>query len=105
MSLPVKACSDDELEGYAAIHPEAAEELARRIVAGQGSREVELDEVRQQLRDAEEHEEELERDLEKQSNTVEDAINKLRALMDDFSVSEDLEDEINRVANRLEGSL
>ncbi|WP_330114109.1 hypothetical protein SA496_15690 [Pseudomonas sp. JS3066] len=105
MSLPVKACSDDELEGYAAIHPEAAEELARRIVAGQGAREVELDEVRQQLRDSEEREEELERDLEKLNDRVEDAITKLRALMDDYSVSEDLEDEINRVADSLEVGL
>ncbi|MCY1561905.1 hypothetical protein D9M68_992250 [compost metagenome] len=105
MSLPVKACSDDELEGYASIHPEAAEELARRIATGQGARDVELEEVRQELRDSEEYAEGLEGDLDSLRNEVEDAINKLRALIDDRSLSEDLEDEINGVADRLEARL
>jgi hypothetical protein len=43
--LPVKACSDDELQGHAAVYPEAAEELAQRIVTGHGARNVELEEV------------------------------------------------------------
>lgn len=105
MTLPVQACSDDELEGYASIHPEAAEELARRIVSGRHAREAEIEELQGKIRHAEEQNEETERQLENLSSEVEDQIVKLRALIDDYSVSEDLEDEINRIANRLEGSL
>lgn len=105
MSLPVQACSDDELEGYASIHPEAALELARRIVAGKHSREAEVEELQSQLRHAEDENDETERQLESLSSEVEDQIVKLRALVDDHPMSEDLKDEINKVANRLEGSL
>ncbi|MNZ19109.1 hypothetical protein D3C78_361330 [compost metagenome] len=105
MTLPVQACSDAELEGYASIHPEAAQELARRSTAGQHSRDAEVEELQSQLRHAEDECDGTERQLNDLSTEVEDAINKLRALIDDHDVSEDLEDEINRVANRLEGSL
>lgn len=105
MSLPVQACSDDELEGYASIHPEAAQELARRIVAGQHSREAEVEELQSQLRHAEDENDETERRLDSLSSTVEDAINKLRALIGEHSMSLALEDELYGVANRLEGSL
>jgi len=50
--VPVQACSDEELEGYASIHPEAAQELARRIVAGQHSRDAEVEELQSQLFDS-----------------------------------------------------
>lgn len=105
MSLPVQACTDDELEDYAAIHPEAAEELARRIVTGKHAREMEMDELRAALRDSEEEHEETGRELSELKGEVESQIVKLRALLDDYSVSDDLEDEINRIANRLEGEL
>jgi Holliday junction resolvase RusA-like endonuclease len=79
--------------------------LARRIATGQGARDVELDELRQQLRDSEENAEGLESDLDNLKSEVEDAINKLHALIDDHSPSEDLEDEIYTLANRLESRL
>ena len=105
MTLPVQACSDEELEGYASIHPEAAQELARRIVAGQHSRDAEVEELQSQLRHAEDENDETERQLDRLNSEVEDAINKLRALIEGHDMSEDLVDEINRIANRLEGGL
>lgn len=50
MPLPVRACSDEELEGYAPIEPTAAAELARRIAEGSAERDAALQEAQEEAR-------------------------------------------------------
>jgi regulator of protease activity HflC (stomatin/prohibitin superfamily) len=50
MPLPVRACSDEELEGYAPIEPAAAAELARRIAEGRAERDAALQEAQEEAR-------------------------------------------------------
>ena len=50
MPLPVGACSDEELEDYAAVEPAAAHELARRIAEGAAQRDAELREAREEIK-------------------------------------------------------
>lgn len=80
MSLPVQSCSDDELEGYASIHPEAAQELARRIAAGQTDRESELEDLQSQLRQAEEEVSDLHDERSAARRSVNQQLAKLRDL-------------------------
>lgn len=50
MPLPVRACSDEELKGYAPIDPAAAAELARRIAEGRAERDAALQEAQEEAR-------------------------------------------------------
>lgn len=74
-------------------------------MAGQCSRDAELEELQGQLSHAEEESSEYDRLLNLLRDDVEEQVIKLRALLDNYSVSEDLADDIKRIANRLEGSL
>lgn len=102
MTLPVQACSDSELEGYASIHPEAAQELARRIAAGQTDYEEELDDLQRQLREAESGLEDLQDERRATKRAVNQKLDELRTLLGEHDMSNELRAAISRWAKRLE---
>lgn len=55
MSLPVSGLKDDELLHYAALDPDAAAELARRIASDQLDPSAQLEELREEIRALESH--------------------------------------------------
>lgn len=105
MSLPVQACSDQELEGYAGICPEAAVELARRIAAGQTDHEAELEDLQAQLREAEDELEDLRDERRASKRLVNKELGRLRDLLGEHDMSDELRAEISQWAKRLEDGL
>ncbi|OEO24036.1 hypothetical protein AX279_19575 [Pseudomonas sp. J237] len=55
MSLPVSGLKDDELLHYAALDPDAAAELTRRIASDQLDPSAQLEELREEIRALESH--------------------------------------------------
>ena len=102
MTLPVQACSDSELEGYAGVCPEAAVELARRIAAGQTDYEAELEDLQSQLRAAESELEGLQDERRTMKRCVNRELDQLRAILGDHDMSDELRAEISKWAKRLE---
>ncbi|WP_430293029.1 hypothetical protein [Pseudomonas sp. B1-22] len=80
MTLPVRACSDQELEGYAGVCPEAAAELARRIAAGQTDFDSEIEDLQGQLRQAESEVSDLEDERHATKRRVNQELARLRDL-------------------------
>ncbi|WP_374979037.1 hypothetical protein PSGK_19025 [Pseudomonas solani] len=102
MTLPVKACSDEELEGYASIHPEAAAELAARIVAGQHQRDARLIELAEEVTSCEDEVTDLNERLAGLREAVDTACIELREAIDDASISDDLRARLKQAIRNLE---
>ncbi|MCY1276897.1 hypothetical protein D3C76_619290 [compost metagenome] len=102
MTLPVRACSDEELEGYAGVCPEAAVELARRIAAGESDRDAELDDLQAQLRAANESEAELESELNLLAERARDCSSDIRKLIDENVMPVGLTEKISKALEPME---
>ena len=101
MALPVNACTLEELEDYAPMHPEAAQELAARLAADKGlrlTREKELEEEARSAASAQEHAEEqlylLRENLAECCNQLEQALAEREP--------QDRDDQVRRVIRQME---
>ncbi|MDF3932114.1 hypothetical protein [Pseudomonas citronellolis] len=102
MTLPVQACSDQELEGYAGVCPEAAVELARRIAAGETDHEAELEDLESQLRQAESELEGSQDERRALRRYVKMDLKKLRTLLGEHDMTDELRTAISSWAKHLE---
>ena len=85
MSIPINALSEEELVHYAGIEPGAAEELARRVslgIADLPTLEAELEPLRQEIRDAEGHVDQVQDQLETLQDYAQTAINRIREILE-----------------------
>lgn len=105
MALPINALSDEELEGYAGIEPEAATELARRIAIGTFARETRVTELESELADASNAADEAEGDLEKLRSAAERVLDLIQECVSDELSAEDREDTLKKAIRHLEGAL
>lgn len=105
MSLPINALSDEELEGYAGVEPEAAAELARRIASGCFARESRVTELEGELAEASNAADEAEGDLERLRNAAELALDLIQECVSDELSAEDREASLKKAAKHLEDAL
>lgn len=82
MTIPINACSDEELEGYAAIHPEAAAALAERIATGRHLRDSRVDELEEELREAERQADDADNRFNALHDKAQHAVDQLKELLD-----------------------
>ena len=104
MGLPVKSLTDEELEDYAPIHPEAALELAERFARGKSARldrEVELEE---EVRDAENAAARAEDDLNVLKDECEVCISSIRGALEVQDLQERY-DQVKLALTKLENAL
>ncbi|OBY57747.1 hypothetical protein [Pseudomonas sp. AU12215] len=105
MSLPVQACSDQELQDYASIHPEAAAELALRIATGAAARDVEMDELRAQIRDIEDELSEVEDGRGALRRRASICIRTVTRLLEDHKANPALANAVRKALSQLEDGL
>lgn len=105
MPLPVRACSDEELEGYAPIDPAAAAELARRIAEGSAERDAELREAQEEARNLEGECDDLRDQRSASRRQVSNCCRQLRELISEVGMSIDQRQKINEVISTLEGAI
>lgn len=103
MALPVKACTLEELEDYAPIHPEAAQELAERLAAGKDLRLTREQELEEEVRAAERGAEQSWDELCSLRDTVTQCCNQLEQALEEKE-PQDREDQIRRAIRRLENA-
>lgn len=104
MALPVKSCTDEELEDYASIHPEAAQELADRLANTRGLRVSREKELEEEARDAERAAKDAEDSLQALKDICEECIKLIRKALDEGG-REDRENQIRMAADKLEYAL
>ena len=105
MPLPVRACSDEELEGYAPIEPDAAAELARRIAEGSAERDAELRSVQEESRNLESECDDLRDQLRAARREVSKLCSQLRELISEVGMAMDSRQKISDVITALEGAV
>lgn len=105
MPLPVRACSDEELEGYAPIEPAAAAELARRIAEGSAERDAELRSVQEESRNLESECDDLRDQLRTARREVSKLCSQLRELISEVGMAMDSRQKISDVITSLEGAV
>lgn len=105
MPLPVRACSNEELEGYAPIDPAAAAELARRIAEGSAERDAELREAQEEARNLEGECADLRDQRSDSRRQVSSSCRELRRLISEADMSIDQRQKINEVISTLEGAI
>ncbi|WP_313117925.1 hypothetical protein [Ectopseudomonas guguanensis] len=98
MPLPVGACSDEELEDYAAVEPAAAQELARRIAQGAAQRDADLREAQDEIRTLESRYDDL-------IDQAQDCCSKIRKLCAESEISASAAKKFLDVVDDLEGYL
>lgn len=98
MPLPVRACSDEELEGCAPIEPAAAAELARRIAEGSAERDAALQEAQEEARSISGQYDDLE-------DRVEESCRQMRKLITDAELPGDQEKKFIEALSDLEDYL
>lgn len=104
MTLPVKGLTDEELEGYASLHPEAATELAERIAKGAFAKDERMDDLERQLASAEDELDDIERRYEDLQNTVRKVLGILEDMADDDQ-PEDRAEELKEAIRLLDEEL
>lgn len=103
MALPVKACTLEELEDYAPLHPEAAQELAERLATSKDLRMTREKELEEEVRDAERNAEVAWDELTTLKDAIADCCNQLEQALAEKG-PQDREDQIRRVIRRLENA-
>ncbi|SIR82110.1 hypothetical protein SAMN05878276_0381 [Aquipseudomonas alcaligenes] len=101
MALPVKACTLEELEDYAPIHPEAAQELAERLAAGKDLRLTREHELEEEVREAERAQESAEEASDQLRETIAECCNQLEQALAE-KATQDIEAQVRNVIRRLE---
>jgi hypothetical protein len=101
MALPVKACTLEELEDYAHLHPEAAQELAERLAAGKDLRLAREKELEEEVRCAESAQESAEESVYLLRETVAECCNQLEQALAEKE-TQDIETQVRHVIRRLE---
>ncbi|MDG9928295.1 MULTISPECIES: hypothetical protein [unclassified Pseudomonas] len=104
MGLPVKSCTDEELEDYAPIHPEAAQELAERFARGKSARLDREAALEEEARDAERAAERAEDDLNILKDECEACISRIREALELQDLQERY-DQVKLALTKLENAL
>lgn len=105
MTLPINACSDEELEGYATIHPEAAAALAERIAAGRHLKDLRVEEPQEELREAERIADDADDQFSSLRDEAQHAVDQLKELLGAEMPPQEKHDALLRVVTKLGSSL
>lgn len=102
MSIPAQALTDEELLHYAALEPEAAFELTRRITAQSMDPSAELNSLREEIQDMSRDAEEIEDDLANCQNAMHEAAQLIHAALEPDASRDDIIRVLKEALNCLE---